>query len=278
MSQYHVFLSYARVDNAPRAPGADGWITAFHRRLLDQHQNYSGRPLEVFFDKQSITDNEDWERRIYRGLRTSSLFLAFLSPNYINSAMCRREWEEYLRLEHTLARGDDGIQSVYFVKVPGLYDGGAAEVFDADLATWIADTGRRNLRTNFDLRDWFTEGPAVLREIDAAERVAELRATPRSDRDRSLVMLADRIAAIDHAIAHRLDRATLADLAPGNLEASYEHFVGRSAELRQLHSGLIADRIGLIGALHGLGGQGKTALAIQYAFEHQWRLEQRIVP
>lgn len=73
------------------------------------------------------------------------------------------------------------------------------------------------------------------------------------------------MAHVDTVIAKRLDRATLATLAPGNLEALHEHFVGCRAELRQLHSGLSADRIGLVGALHGLGAQGGTALAIQYA-------------
>ena len=120
MADYHVFLSYARLDKAPREQGGDGWVTAFQNHLLAQHQRYSGRALNVFFDKFDIRDNEDWERRIYRGLRTSSLFLAFLSPSDLKSPWCRREWEEYLRLEHTLARGDDGIQSIYFVRVPEL--------------------------------------------------------------------------------------------------------------------------------------------------------------
>ena len=61
MSQYHRFLSYARKDNE------SGWGTAFHRRLLAQHQRYSGRGLHIFFDQatEAIPDGADWERRIY---------------------------------------------------------------------------------------------------------------------------------------------------------------------------------------------------------------------
>jgi hypothetical protein len=89
MIDFHVFLSYARADNIARSPDGQGWVTAFHERLLAQHQRYSGRPLKVFFDRAEIRDNEDWERRIYRGLRTSSLLIAFVSPNYLRSPWCR---------------------------------------------------------------------------------------------------------------------------------------------------------------------------------------------
>ena len=265
MSQHHVFLSYSRKDNQPEAN--DGWVTSFHDRLLAQHQRYSGRGLRVFFDKASIDHGADWQRGISQGLRNSVLFIAFLSENYLRSEWCRREWEEYLRLEHTLARGDDGILPVYFEIVPAPNGAKSEARLQQEMAAWIADIQRRNRGDDFILVPWFAKGPEVLRELDAAERLAELRAHPQSD-DRKLLLLDNRLTAIDRAIARRLDRAALAQLAPGNLDGSYSHFVGRHRELRQLHSGLVADRIGLVAAVHGLGGQGKTALAIQYAYAY----------
>jgi tetratricopeptide (TPR) repeat protein len=269
MPEYDIFLSYARKDNVAAAPGGEGWVTAFHRRLVAQHERYAGRPLKVFFDKEDIASDEDWERRIYRGLRSSSLFVAFLSPNYLASPVCRREWDEYLRLEHTLARGDDGIKQVYFADIPDLFgDEASLAKFDEARRAWIADMRRRNLHHNFDLRPWFAGGAQQLQELDSEKRIAELRANPRSDHDRSIVSLADQIAAIDRAIAQRLDAALLASLAPGNLDASYSNFVGRSRELRQMHSALIAGKVGAVCALYGLGGQGKSALAVQYAYAY----------
>jgi tetratricopeptide (TPR) repeat protein len=267
MTDFHIFLSYARKDDRPASPGGEGWVSAFERRLREQHLVYAGKPLKVFFDRQEIADDADWERRIFQGLRTSRLFLAFLSPNYFASRICRREWEEYLRLEHTLARGDEGIKQIYFVDVPGLHDGDPGQ-FDESSARWIEDVRRRNLHHSFDLRPWFDHGVDLLREMDAAGRLEALRADPRSDGDRKIVSLADQLAAIDRAIARRLDQIALAELAPGNIDASYANFVGRSTELRKLHASLIADRIGVVGALHGLGGQGKTALAVQYAYAY----------
>ena len=267
MPRYHLFLSYSRKDNVARSPSGTGWVTAFHDRLLAQHQKYSGRGLKVFFDHHSIHHGADWQRGISEGLRHSALFIAFLSENYIRSEWCRREWEEYLRLEHTLARGDDGILPIFFEIVPDEGKPKPDPKTEQQLAAWIDDIMRRNHGEQFKLVPWFAGGPEILRELDVAARLAELRAHPQTDKNK-LLDLAGRVEAIDHFIARRLDRATLAELAPGNLDASYSHFVGRHRELRLLHSGLIADKIGLVGALHGLGGQGKTALAIQYAYAY----------
>ena len=157
---HHLFLSYSRKDNKPKTPEGEGWITAFYRRLQAQHEHYTGRELQIFFDTEEIDDGSDWQGRLAQGLRTSRLFLAFLSPNYIRSKNCRWEWEEYLRREHTQARGDDGVATVYFEIVPGMP---GAEGVDLDslhaelcadqmIAKWLdqitAEMNRRNIYTD----------------------------------------------------------------------------------------------------------------------------------
>jgi len=269
VSDFHIFISYARKDNAPAADGGPGWVGAFVERLKKQHLHYAGQPLRVFFDQEAIGEDQDWRARIGRGLRTSRLFVAFLSPNYLESPICRWEFEDYLRMEHTLARGDDGVKQIYFVAIPGLHDQ-PPEAFGPQKEALVRDIQRRNLAKDqrFELIDWYREGADLLKELDAEEKLAALRANPQSDRDRKILSLADQMAAIDRSIARRLDQAMLADIAPGNIASSYANFVGRAKELRDLHKALVEDRIGLIGALHGLGGQGKTALAVQYAYAY----------
>jgi len=292
--QHHLFLSYSRKDNIPKHGTGEGWITAFYRRLQAQHKAAAGHELKIFFDTEEIDHGSDWKTRLGQGLRTSRLFLAFLSPNYMRSPNCRWEWEEYLRREHSLARGEDGIRTIFFEIVPGIpgVDGDSVRAIAAELradheiARWLdmitEELARRNAyldaheklaaagglhpKAAFDLRPWFKLGPQVLAELDAAERLAELRRNPERDIN-DVVTLAERLKAMDEHISTRLDRCLLADLAPGKLSLgrSYPHFVGRHKELRQLHQSLIADKIGLVTAVHGLGGQGKTALAIQYA-------------
>ncbi len=265
MPGFHIFVSYARKDNAPVDASTEGWVTAFVRRLQAQHMSYAGKPLNVFFDTDSIDPGVDWRGRLREGLRQSRLFIAFLSPHYRDSEVCRWEFEEYLRLEHTLARGDGGVMPIFFVAMPEIFtaDDGA---FGPEVRFLVSEIKRRNVK--FDLKDWSTEGADILRELDAEGRLAALRDNPQSDRDRKIITLADQMAAIDRAIAQRLDQVALAELAPGNITESYANFVGRARELRDLHTALTQDRIGLVGALHGLGGQGKTAVAVQYAYAY----------
>jgi len=291
---HHLFLSYSRLDNKPQGTSKEGWITAFYNRLQSQHKLYTGRELRIFFDTEEIDHGSDWKARLGQGLRTSNLFLAFLSPNYMRSKNCRWEWEEYLRREHSLARGDDGIRTVFFEIVPGMpgiskmpeYNEEKVQAIenelraDQEIARWlnmITEEFRRrnnyfdqanalNPRATFDLQPWFSKGPQILSELDASERLDQLRADPQSDKDK-IVDLAERLKSMDEHIATRLDRCLLADLAPGrfSLGRTYPHFVGRHRELRELHQSLISDKVGVVTAVHGLGGQGKTALAVQYA-------------
>jgi tetratricopeptide (TPR) repeat protein len=303
-SGFHLFLSYARADNrAPVNQAGEGWVEAFKGELERRHAAYSGRELRVFFDAQDIDIGVDWRRRLGEGLRQSRLFLAFLSPNYLISDNCQWEWDEYLRREHSAARGDDGITPVYFV-MPGdlrLKD-------QQSIADWLAATeskypwfqarsfkpaaeriarrlaedltGRRNKSTHLELQPWFEHGPEVLRELDAAARSQDMKRTPR-DPAADLRTLAERLEGLDRHISRRLDRLALADLAPGNVGRSHEHFVGRHGELRRLRDILLTGGAqsggrgmggrGIIAATFAPGGLGKTALARQYAHAYaEW--------
>ncbi|MBI5424986.1 MAG: toll/interleukin-1 receptor domain-containing protein [Opitutae bacterium] len=296
---FHLFLSYARADNKVRVNLAgEGWITAFVAELKRRHAAYSGRELRIFFDQDSIEDGTDWKRRLGEGLRQSRLFLAFLSPNYLTSKNCLWEWEEYLRREHSAARGDDGLTPIYFVTPADLRfqdDQGLAEWlrnmeqrypwFEAREAqftseaektarAFAADLNRRQKSATFELHPWFERGPEVLRELDAAERASDVKRAPRAPAD-DLRSLAERLNGLDRHIARRLDRLALADLAPGNITRSHEHFVGRHRELRELHEIMLTGGPqsggrgmggrGMIAATFAPGGLGKTALARQYA-------------
>ncbi|MCB9952069.1 MAG: TIR domain-containing protein [Planctomycetaceae bacterium] len=294
----HLFLSYARKDNEhPVNDAGEGWVTAFDRELRERHKAYSGRELNIFFDTDAIDPGVDWRRRLSQGLRQSRLLLAFLSPNYITSPNCLWEWEEYLRYEHSSARGDDGLTPIFFITPSDLSLGEKQQIADwltdikakyphlriADrlLAAddeqrtrqFSADLSRRNRTSFFELQPWFEQGPQVLQQLDAAERSAEVKAAGRNP-EGDLRTLADRLQQLDRHIAWRLDRLALADLAPGNVARGHEHFVGRHRELSTLHTiltqggpqsgGSGMGGRGMIAATHSPGGLGKTALARQY--------------
>ncbi len=71
--------------------------------------------------------------------------------------------------------------------------------------------------------------------------------------------------ALGQSLWERLERARRADGVPGNLRRQNPFFVGRKEELRQLHERLTLGAVGVVTAVHGMGGQGKTELAVAYA-------------
>ena len=108
---------------------------------------------------------------------------------------------------------------------------------------WVTRIRRRN---HVDLRPWYDEGAAALRQSDVRKRLDDLRRS-----------LADRLS--------RLRR--IAD-APGNLLAHNPRWVGRGEEMGRLHEAAGLGAFGVLTAVQGVGGMGKTALAIQYAYSY----------
>ncbi|MBI1292255.1 hypothetical protein GC173_13610 [bacterium] len=68
--------------------------------------------------------------------------------------------------------------------------------------------------------------------------------------------------------------ATIPGLIAENLREPAPGFVGRLTELDTIHASLQHGAVGLRATLHGLGGQGKTELAIKYA--HEYRAHYRL--
>ncbi len=237
---YDLFLSYSRRDNG------QGRITALKERLEADHRAFvgaGGAELRVFFDKEEIQGMDDWRHRILGGLRESRLLLVCLSPAYLESEYCAWEFNEYLNHEFARALLGVGVAPVYFVDVPGWED----RDFETRCAEWVKELRRRHY---FDLRPWFHEGESALR--DAAVR--------------------DRMDQLNRQIHDRLDRINKSLAARGNVDRHNEHFQGRTIELRRLREQVSLGKLGVLTAVHGLGGMGKTALATEYAyaFAHEY--------
>jgi hypothetical protein len=239
---YDLFLSYSRRDNG------QGRITALKERLEADHRAFvgaGGAELRVFFDKEEIQGMDDWRHRILGGLRESRLLLVCLSPAYLESEYCAWEFNEYLNHEFARALLGEGVAPVYFVfvDVPGWED----RDFETRCAEWVKELRRRQ---HVDLRPWFHEGEIALR--DAAVR--------------------DRMDQLNRRIHDRLDRINKSLAARGNVDRHNEHFQGRTIELRRLREQVGLGKVGVLTAVHGLGGMGKTALATEYAyaFAHEY--------
>ena len=228
---FDVFISYSRKDNQ------NGWVTAL-RDLIVANASVAGQPVRPFFDTDDIGGEQDWRDRILQGLRHSKVLLVCLSPNYFASGYCHREWRYFRERQgkRNLQGEGESIQALRLVEF--------AES-DAPDPNWYASVRRGK---TFDLSPWFAEGPQILKAPGAAQAEAlEVMAA-----------LAKRIANARGNLAREY----------GNLYAANSRFVGRKAQLQTLHEAVGVGKLGVITALHGLGGIGKTELAIQYANEY----------
>ena len=232
---YDVFISYSREDDQT------GWVSGLYDAILQDFKPFSP-PIEIFFDQSEIKDRHDWELRLRPELRASRVLLVCLSPNYFCSPHCKWEWDEFTRYQARRAGGGDAVTGVFFV---GL---GGDEHDDDKIAAWRREVTRVQL---VELQEWFPHGVQTLREARVRQLVNELGLS----------------------MHEQLRQTHLAKLAPGNLRPPNPAFVGRINELSQLRTQLSGGAVGVVAAVHGIGGIGKTELAVAYAhhFAHMYQ-------
>ena len=244
---YDVFVSYAHRDNP------QGQVRELRDAIVENFQLFAGRELSVFFDEQAIPSMSAWEQRIAEGLRESRLFLAVLSPNYFESPYCQRELEEYVRYEAMRHCLGDGVAPVYFIELPGR----DAEAEENNTATRVKALRKRQwcdlTRQTPVLLPWHQVGRRALEDQEVARRLKELK----------------------EQMAERLSRADRARTSPTNIYRHNPQFVGRVRELTLLREALNErGSVGVVGhgatTVHGLGGLGKTELALAYAHAFAW--------
>src|SRR6266446_3086023 len=166
---HDIFISYSRRDNE------HGQVAALKAQIGASFRAFAGRDLSIFFDTHAIQGMNDWRQKIQRGLRDSQLFLAVLSPDYLASAYCRWEWEDYVRYEAMRQCLGEGVAPVFFVTLPGAAD------FQNDqaIARWVDEIQRRQ---TFDLRPWHDASEQVLQQAHVPQTLEQLHASVRCER------------------------------------------------------------------------------------------------
>ena len=235
---FDLFISYSRDDNR------EGSISEIVSLIRKDYRDFTGgEELRVFFDQREFAGIDDWRHNNLESIRSSRLLLACLSPNYLESEYCSWEFDEYLRRSAThtpLARDS---WPIYFVEIPVRSD----RRFEQRAADWVAEFQRRQ---RFDFRPWFDEGAVYLREEAVKALISETGAQTPRDPGRIRRMVDPK----------------------GNLDRQNAHFVGRIAEIRRLREIVAFRKPGVVTAINGPEGIGKTALAIEYshAFAHEY--------
>ncbi|MCX6874036.1 MAG: TIR domain-containing protein [Verrucomicrobia bacterium] len=254
---YDLFVSYSNQDNLPPPGGREGWVRVFIQRIRALAVEFTAADIsttanrqpdwDTFYAPDEIHAGQLWEPRLRAAVAQTRVLLACLSEHYWQSKWCRIEWETYLQQESArgLANLQGGITPIYIATAPGL---SAAAIVAAapDWARQLLDTRQ------VCLLEFQTHG------LDAIARIRALHDDPVT-----LDGLGNIAARVSQQIAHArfAEKATWA----GNLVGGTDTFVGRGGELGKIETQLFkSGALGVITALRGLGGQGKTALALRY--------------
>jgi cobaltochelatase CobT len=92
------FLSYVRHDDEHD----QGTITRLRERLEGEVKVQSGKPFEIFQDRNDIRWGQFWEERIVKSLSEVTLLIPIVTPSFFVSAACRSEFDTFLKMEKTL--------------------------------------------------------------------------------------------------------------------------------------------------------------------------------
>ncbi len=252
---YDFFVSYANADNR------EGWIDNFVAALLEEHRQFTGgRKLTYFLDRNDIHGLSHWHAEIFnKGLTRARFFLAFLSPNYFASEVCRREWKAWIEQEISLHILADGAAPIYFVEVPGFVS--KPMLSEHDLARQVAELCKLPSPHDRMIQEL---APMVKdfrrRQLHAVRPFynAGVTAFHRADLQQMLQKLAKHVE-------ERAEHVRLADASANTVPAYNTKFTGRLEELIELRKLLKDNRAGVIAGIHGLGGIGKTELAFTFA-------------
>ena len=257
LTEYDIFVSYARTDD----DNSGYWIQEYVNALKEEYRIFTGgRQLNVFLDKERISAFSHWKTEIFnKGLVRSRSFLAFLSPAYFASEICRREWRAWIEREIGLHILSEGAAPIYIVEIPAMF--GKPTPPEQETARKIAELCQ--LPQPYDLFVRETEG--VIREFRRRQLQdvqpffrAGLTALRQEDLRRQLARLAQEI----DTKSEQLRQAAASERF---VPVYNDKFTGRLDELVQLREMLVNDHKGVVAGIHGLGGIGKTELSYTYA-------------
>jgi hypothetical protein len=111
-----IFVNYARFDDDAN----HSFMQEFTRRLRDEIRGLKGvYALDSFIDRKDLRWGQMWKQQVDDGLGKSAFLLSFISPSFLQSEECRREFMQFRTIEEQRHRSDL-ILPVYFIRVPEL--------------------------------------------------------------------------------------------------------------------------------------------------------------
>jgi len=248
---FYGFFSYASADAKLDAPLFEAFSTELTQRVTAQ---MAGGELRSWRDIEQVRVGERWYPKIIESLKASHILIIMLSPAWLKSNYCREEYTLFQEVEKTLGKGE--------LVVPLLFRDPKDELdyltkeqratYDSLIARQYRPIPVRDL-----LRKESTQRSAQLEEL--AGDIKQMLAPFRTRSPVALSPIAPVAGPSRPLPPHNLPLKTLGRL-----------FMGRDAFMMELEARLKDDGSAAVteGVLHGMGGVGKTRLAIEYAWKH----------
>jgi len=90
---YDFFISYAHDDNTANA----GWVHRFCDKLIARYRAQTGKKPDIFLDRDGLNTGNVLSDRLQNALNESRIFIPVLSPTYLSSRWCRREFLHFFQ-------------------------------------------------------------------------------------------------------------------------------------------------------------------------------------
>ncbi len=246
---FDIFISYARADNA------DGSIDHFVHCLKEEYNAaFPAQPLRIFFDTIGIEAGEDWNTRIHISLKNSRVMVALLSENYIQSYWCRKEWRIWCEVERSRGWLSNMLFPLYYTPIDNVEERIASHTRHLEVFS-------KNTSSHASILDLETkmEKDACLSDLFSRQLVNFFHWKDTFKND-NLSLIREFVKTVHK----KIQLAINAEQGSSNFVRANPYFSGRIQELKSIRSCFAQPQKGLVPVIHGIGGEGKTALAIAY--------------
>lgn len=112
------FWSYAHVDDDSQR----GRIARLSRDIAEEYRFLTGQEFVMFLDTDTLEPGDDLNAKIDVALEESRFFMPVITPSYLLSEYCRREFRRFVDSARALGL-DELIIAVVWANVPGLGEG-----------------------------------------------------------------------------------------------------------------------------------------------------------
>jgi hypothetical protein len=118
--EHDIFISYGRIDDEDPAGAIKGWIDLLVERLPSVIAGNLGYKPKIWRDKRSLRGNDLLRAAIEDGASLALLFVAIVSPRYVQSQWCRIELERFCQTVPPVGAPSHSSRIFKVIKTPPL--------------------------------------------------------------------------------------------------------------------------------------------------------------